>query len=112
MLNLGVFCVNLRERLAGIDANLDDLQSGIEACSRAADSLQTDTSKFDGLLKLPGLRSVVRHVKELRSCTYDQRAALQELQDSVALLREELHVARRATIRPSLVTVEDSQRRP
>jgi hypothetical protein len=45
--------VNLKDRMAGIDANLDDLQSGMEASSRAADSLHTDTTKFDGLLKDP-----------------------------------------------------------
>jgi len=45
--------VNLRDRMAGIDANLDDLQAGVEASSRAADALQSDTTKSDGLLKAP-----------------------------------------------------------
>ena len=92
--------MNLRERLAGIDANLDDVQSGMEASSRAADSLQTDTTKFDGLLNGPLLRSVVRHVQELRACALDQRAAFQELRNSVARLRKELQIAQRAAIRP------------
>jgi len=43
--------VNLRNRMAGIDANLDDLQAGVEASSRAADILQRDTTKFNGGLK-------------------------------------------------------------
>ncbi len=93
--------MNIRERLAGIDANLDDLQSGMEASSRAADSLHTDTTKFNGFLEAAHLRSVVRHVEELRACARDQRAALQELRNSVTRLRRELHIAQRAAIRPS-----------
>jgi hypothetical protein len=93
--------VNLRERMAGIDANLDDLQSGMEASSRAADSLYTDTTKLNGLLKAPLLRSFVRHLHELRACARDERAAFQELRNSVAQLRRELQIAQRAAIRPS-----------
>jgi hypothetical protein len=33
--------------MAGIDANLDDVQAGAEATSRAADTLIADTAKFD-----------------------------------------------------------------
>jgi len=62
-------------RMAGIDANLDDLQAGVEASSRAADSLHTDTTKFDGFLQGPLLRSVLRHVQELCVCARDQRVA-------------------------------------
>jgi hypothetical protein len=97
---VGSFQVNLRERMAGIDANLDDLQSGMEASSRAADNLHTDTTKFDGLLKGPLLRSIVRHVRDLRACALDQRAALEELRNAVARLRQELQIAQRAAIRP------------
>jgi hypothetical protein len=82
--------------MTSVEASLDDLQAGMEACSRAADSLQTDTTKFDGLLKGPLLRSVVQHVKELRACARDQRAAMQELRDSLAELRQELRIAKRA----------------
>jgi hypothetical protein len=102
--------VNIRERLAGIDANLDDLQSGMEASSRAADNIYTDTTKFDGLLKAPMLRSVVRHVEELRACARDERAALQELRNSVARLRRELQIAQRAAIRPPRVAGADAGR--
>ena len=92
--------MNLRNRLAGIDANIDDVQAGAEACSRAADTLNADTAQFNGLLKAPLLRSVVRHIKELRACARDERTALQELRNSVAGLREELKVSGRAAIRP------------
>ena len=43
--------MDLTDRMAGIDTNLDDLQAGLEASSRAADALQSDTTKFNGLLK-------------------------------------------------------------
>jgi hypothetical protein len=102
--------VNIRERLAGIDANLDDLQSGMEASSRAADSLHSDTTKFNGLLKAPLLRSVVRHVEEVRACARDERAAMQELRNSVARLRRELQIAQRAAIRPPPAAGADAGR--
>ena len=102
--------MNIRERIAGIDVNVDDVQAGAEACSRAADALRADTSKFNGLLESPLLRSVVRHVKDLQSCASDQRDALQELRDSVSGLREELKVARRAAIRPPPLAVADRER--
>jgi hypothetical protein len=70
------------ERLAGIDANLDDVQAGAEACSRAADTLIADTAR----------RAVTRHAKDLQACARDQRTALSELRNSVARLRNELKV--------------------
>jgi len=82
--------VKLRDRMATLDANLDDLQSGIEACSRAADTLRTDTTKFNGLLKSPLLRAVVRHVKDLQALSRDQRAAMRELREGLFQLRQEL----------------------
>ena len=82
--------VNIRDRMAGIDTNLDDLQAGVEASSRAANILQSDTTKFDGLLKAPLLRAVVRHVKEVQECARDQRAALVELRDGISRLQREL----------------------
>jgi hypothetical protein len=96
--------VNLGDRMAAIDANLDDLQAGVEASSRAADALQSDTTKFDGLLKAPLLRAVVRHVKELQACARDQRAALQELRDGISRLQEELTRSPRA-VKPPPVAV-------
>lgn len=82
--------MKLRDRLAGIDANLNDLQAGIEAGSRAADTLQADTTKFNGPLNRPLLRAVVRHVKDLQACARDQREAMQELREGIGRLHQEL----------------------
>src|SRR5947209_3357532 len=76
--------------MAGIDANLDDLQSGLEACSRAATTLQCDTTNANGLFDTPFHQSVVRHVNDLVACAHDQKAAMQELREGVARLQEEL----------------------
>jgi hypothetical protein len=108
---VGDFDVNLRERMAAIDASLDDLQSGMEASSRAADGLRIETTKFNGLLKAPLIRSVVRRVKDLRACARDQRAALRELRNSFARLREELRIAQRAAFRPPPTASPDDARR-
>ena len=97
---VGEFQMTLRERMASIDANLDDVQAGVEAYARAATTLVADTAACDGLLNAPLLRSVVRQAKALRESARDQRAALRELRNSLARLRDELSVARRATIRP------------
>jgi hypothetical protein len=97
--------------MAGIDANVDDLQSGMEASSRAADNLQTDTTQFDGLLKGPLLRSVLRHVRELRVCARDQQAAMRELRKSLDKLRSELQIAQRVAIRPPPIAGVDTHRR-
>jgi hypothetical protein len=102
--------VNLTHRMAGIDVNLDDLQAGIEAGSRAADTLQVDTTKFNGLLKRPVLRAVVRHVKELKACARDQRAALQELREGISRLQRELTLLPVA-VRPPPPTVPEMGRR-
>ena len=98
--------MNLRDRMAGIDANLDDLQAGVEASSRTADALQGDTTKSDGLLKAPLLRAVVRHMEELRACARDQRAALQELRDGISRLQDDLTRSPRATKPPPLSVPE------
>jgi hypothetical protein len=90
--------------MAGIAANLDDLQSGIEASSRASDALQANTTKFNGQLSAPLLRSVLRNVKALVSCARDQREALQELRESVARLQEELK-------QPAAAMIEVQRRR-
>jgi hypothetical protein len=75
--------------LNGIEANLDDLQAGLEACSRAANRIDGDTANSDGLLKAPLRRSLLDHVKILRSCVRDQRAVVQELRRWVIELRNE-----------------------
>jgi hypothetical protein len=97
--------------MAVIDANLDDLQAGVEASSRAADTLQNDTTKFDGLVTAPLLRAVVRHVKELQACARDQRDALQELRDGISRLQEELTRSPRAVKPPPLVVSAGEEER-
>jgi hypothetical protein len=101
--------VKLRDRLAGIDANLHDVQAGAEACSRAADTLIADTSKLDGQLKGPLAQALARHLKDLKGCTRDQRTALRELRASLALLRDELTVPKRAAIRPPPLAAADPE---
>jgi ABC-type transporter Mla subunit MlaD len=107
----GFSLVNLRERLAGIDVNLDDVQAAAEATSRAADSLVEDSDRFDDLLNGPLLRAVTRHVKELQACANDQRTALEELRSSLARLRQELELVQRATIRPPPLSMPQARRR-
>jgi hypothetical protein len=96
--------------MAGIEANLDDVQAGVEACSRAAGSLQRDTTKFDGLLQAPLLRAVLRHVKQLLECTHDQRAALQELRGGISRLQQEL-TRSPAAVKPPPLAVSEGARR-
>jgi hypothetical protein len=98
--------VKLKDRMAGIDANLDDLQAGIEAGSRAADTLQTDTTKFNGLPNTPLLRAVVRHVKDLQACACDQRAVMQELREGIARLQQELKRSNGAVRPPPIMEVD------
>jgi hypothetical protein len=56
--------VKLSDRLAGIDANLDDVQAGAEACSRAVDTLVADTSRRDGQLTGRPGQALTNHVKD------------------------------------------------
>ena len=95
--------------MATIDANLDDLQAGIEAGSRAADTLQTDTTQFYGLPTAPLLRAAVRHVKDLQECARDQRATLQELRDGISSLQREL-TRSSAAVKPPPLAFPDGER--
>ena len=87
--------MSLRDRLTGIDTNLDDLQSGVDAGSREADHIQKAAAEIERL-RLKTFESadllgkLVRHAKELQACVCDQRAALQELRTTVARLHDEL----------------------
>jgi hypothetical protein len=101
----------LNDRMASIDTNLDDLQSGLEACSRAADILHADTTKFSGFLDAPLLRAVLGHVKELLLCARDQRVALQELRGSVARLQSELESSQGAGRPPPVIDPHPARRR-
>jgi hypothetical protein len=87
---LGVSGMKLSDRMGGIDANLDDVQSGMEACSRAAAALHLDSTKFNGNPGASLLRSVVLHVNALMASARDQRMALQALRENIVRLQEEL----------------------
>jgi hypothetical protein len=101
---MGVQQVNLRNAMAGIDANLDDLQSGVEACTRAAHTIQRDAAAVDQQVSkqvehadLIGL--LVRRAKELQACALGQSGALRELRQNVALLRAELKLKSSPAVR-------------
>jgi hypothetical protein len=96
--------MNLKDRMTAIEASLDDLQSGMEASSRAADALKFDTTKSGEERS----RSVLRHVKDLESSARHQRAAMQELRNSVARLQEELERSSRG-VRPPSVKLDQDQ---
>jgi hypothetical protein len=75
---------------------------------RAVATLLTDTTKFNGVLNTPLLRDVVRHVRELRTCARDQRAAMRELREGVTRLQDELKRSNGA-IRPPPLNVTAPQ---
>jgi hypothetical protein len=100
--------VELKDRIASIDANLNDLQSGLEACSRAAEILHIDTTKFTDLANRPLLRAVTRHVKDLQAVARDQRMALAELRDTISGLLHELKRSQSA-VRPPPAMAADQE---
>jgi len=106
----GIVQVNLKDRMANIDANLDDVQSGVEASSRAADTLIADTTKFYGLVNAPLLRAVVRHVKNQQACARDQRAALTELRDNIRGLQKELNRSKDVVRSPPAISSQVPRR--
>jgi hypothetical protein len=108
--------VGLSDRLTGIDTNLDDLQSGLDAGSREADRIQKAAASIEQLQLEPlaGARlvgSLVRHTRELQACVRDQRAALQELRTTVAQLRNELTGPNAEPARSPSVNAAGRQRR-
>jgi hypothetical protein len=86
--------VNVKDRMAEVAANLDDMQAGLEACCRAADALYNETGKLYGLIKpvgnTPSFSAVLRHAAKLQVWTRDQRGTLQDLRESLRRLHEEL----------------------
>jgi capsule polysaccharide export protein KpsE/RkpR len=87
--------VKIQDRIGVIQTNLDDLQSVMEAESRAIGGVQLDALKVDKLLArklgtadLAG--SLLRKTQELRNCLRDQRGALRELRQNMTRLRHEL----------------------
>ena len=99
--------MSLRDRLTGLDTNLDDLQSGVDAGSREADHIQRAAAGIEQL-QLKTLESadllgrLVRHAKALQACVRDQRAAMEELRTTVARLRGELAESNGAVRRRSV----------
>jgi len=87
--------VTLDTRFNGVEASLDDLQSGIEAGSRTVVSLRKDAVRADRLLST-SLRTahaagtLVRHARELQACLRDQREAMRELRHTMNALRLEM----------------------
>ena len=75
------------DRMSGIEASLDDLQAGIEACSRRAKSLHAATAKCNGLVKAPILESIVEEATELLACTREQHAVIDDLRHAIAQIR-------------------------
>lgn len=118
---IGVSChpggseVDMRDRMTGIETNLDDVQSGVDAGSREAGHIQKTAASIDRL-RLQRLDSadligtLIHQVKELQVCVRDQRAAMHELRHAVVGLRDEL-TRSSAAVRPPPVNAADRQRR-
>lgn len=73
--------------MARITATLDDLQAGIEACSRRAKNLHAATAKCNGLVKAPILESMAEEATELLACAREQRAVIDDLRHAIAQIR-------------------------
>ena len=100
--------MELANRIAGISTNLDDLQSGVEACSRAVDALHETLKQ----IKEPPLRdSLVHHHANLQACARDQRDALRELREGVARLLQELKRPTGAVRPPPVDIAADTRQR-
>jgi hypothetical protein len=94
MLYVGVLQVNQKDRRAGIDANLDDLQAGVEACGRAAELLHDDAADFDASYKRTGktgpFKSLVDRVDQLQAWICEQQTVLDELREGIVCSRQEM----------------------
>jgi hypothetical protein len=86
-----------RDRLASINANLEDLQAGIEAGSRAADGVCRDVAAINGTAVQFAdggvIGSLSRHAQEVEACASHQRGAMRELRENLAQLGRELNGA-------------------
>jgi hypothetical protein len=107
--------LNLKNRLAGIDANLDDLQAGAEACTRTAEALHDDAVKFDQILKrikdAPLIGSLLKRLGELEVFARDQERTLQELREHIDRLQEGLPAEVFGSKSSRLATAADHRRR-
>ena len=81
--------MHLKTRMAGIAANLDDLQWGSKRVRERPIHFRS-TPRNSTVCSAPLLRTVVRHVKNLRACACDQRVAIQELREGISCLQQEL----------------------
>ena len=103
--------VKLSDRLQGINTNIDDLQSGVDAGSREALRIREVADTIDHRQRRDAdVGTLVRHAKELQACLRDQRAALAELRASVAELRDDM-VGSNGAVRPPPMTAADRRRR-
>jgi hypothetical protein len=88
--------MDLRDRLAGINANLDDLQAGIEGSARAADGVSSAAAAINGtapsqLGSDDLMKSLTHHAREAESCANHQRGVLRELRQNFARLQREVN---------------------
>jgi hypothetical protein len=101
--------------MARIDTNLDDLQSGVDACSRAADAFRFDAARLVGLASqiknASVIDSLVRCAAQMKACARNQRDALRELRASIARLQHETRRSHRTVRPPALASGADGQRR-
>lgn len=107
--------MNVKHRLAGIDANLDDLQAGAEACARAAEALHAEAAKYHKILKhiknAPFIRSLMKRLGELEQFARDQEGTLQELRQHIDRLQEGLRAGNFEVSSPGVATAVDRRRR-
>jgi hypothetical protein len=84
-----------KERLGSINANLDDLQSGVERGSRAADGVRRDVTAVNGT-PISGdlVRLLTQHAIEIEASAIHQRGAMRELRQNIARLGRELSAAK------------------
>jgi hypothetical protein len=98
MLYEGAWGMDWKARLASINTNLDDLQSGVEGGARAADGVRRDTAAMNGTPIHPGngdlVRSLTRHAVDVETCASHQRGAMRELRQNIARLGRELTAAK------------------
>jgi hypothetical protein len=73
--------------MISIDANLADLQSCVEAGSRAVDNLADVAAALSGNGNARVAEVLTHHATELQVCVRGQRGALRELHESIATLK-------------------------
>lgn len=84
-----------KERLASINTNLDDLQSGVEGSLRAAEGIRRDAAAMNGTPTNGDLlRSLTQHAVEVETSAGHQRGAMRELRQNIARLARALNGAK------------------